>query len=625
MALADDIEFRLGARTRGFETALSRVKRSVFSLKGALVGLTGGVSFEAMRRGIESVASIGDVADKVGLTTEALQGLRYAAEQTNVPVTALDMGMQRFSRRVAEAAAGATNDLAKVLEANNIQLHDQHGRLRDQVDILGDYADLIRNAGSEQDKLRLAFLAFDSEGAALVNTLRDGRDGMQEMMREAKDLGIVLSEDTVRAAQELDEEFNKIISAMSSRFKAFVVSASKQAADLFSQVRALTPALGASSPAGRTVSELQQARDEAASIVADIEDMIANKRALPSKGGSVLSYLFADGNSSQDRLKSAKDNLAAINAELERQIKLAVIGTKGADYKPPAETVIPNRKDADARKAAAREAAKQAKQIAKVIESLKAEYDALGMSAEQKRIAAELRRAGVDATTAEGMAIAKLVQMIEAESNARARNQQVASAWKSHLDRQREGLRSLGDEAASTAERLASGAEKGARAWKRLGIQMAFALAKAALLGEGPLAGLFPKWNPVPVSSGLANTAFATGVGGLFGDGGYTGGASPYEARGIVHGKEFVNNARSTAKYRPLLEAMNNGSFSPAMFAPAGGNVSLNYAPVIDARGADAAAVARIEETQMDQARHFKRNVLAVMSDSRSRNDARAG
>lgn len=45
----------------------------------------------------------------------------------------------------------------------------------------------------------------------------------------------------------------------------------------------------------------------------------------------------------------------------------------------------------------------------------------------------------------------------------------------------------------------------------------------------------------------------------LFKSGGYTGDTGTNDVTGITHGKEFVINAENTAKFRPLLEAMNKG------------------------------------------------------------------
>ncbi len=101
------------------------------------------------------------------------------------------MAMQRFSRRVAEAASGA-GELIPILKANNLALRDTDGNMRPLIAILRDYADLIKNAGSDQERLLLAFKAFDSEGAALVNTMKNGADpAFSTISRQtARDAGV---------------------------------------------------------------------------------------------------------------------------------------------------------------------------------------------------------------------------------------------------------------------------------------------------------------------------------------------------------------------------------------------------------------------------------------------------
>lgn len=70
--------------------------------------------------------------------------------------------------------------------------------------------------------------------------------------------------------------------------------------------------------------------------------------------------------------------------------------------------------------------------------------------------------------------------------------------------------------------------------------------------------------NAAPAMAGILGTATLTeglamaGVG--FEDGGYTGNGGVSEVAGVVHGKEFVMNAEATARHRPMLEALNNGS-----------------------------------------------------------------
>lgn len=69
--------------------------------------------------------------------------------------------------------------------------------------------------------------------------------------------------------------------------------------------------------------------------------------------------------------------------------------------------------------------------------------------------------------------------------------------------------------------------------------------------------------NAVPANIGIASTvALTKGLALLSGfkTGGFTGNGGVNDVAGVVHGKEFVMNADATSKYRPMLEAMNNGA-----------------------------------------------------------------
>lgn len=96
---------------------------------------------------------------------------------------------------------------------------------------------------------------------------------------------------------------------------------------------------------------------------------------------------------------------------------------------------------------------------------------------------------------------------------------------------------------------------------------------------------------------------------------------------------EFVVNAAATKKNRALLEAVNSGRVlrradggmvsapslpKPSRIASAASSqagASFTYAPVIDARGADAAAVARIEQAQVRASQDFEaRTISAIRS-----------
>jgi len=78
--------------------------------------------------------------------------------------------------------------------------------------------------------------------------------------------------------------------------------------------------------------------------------------------------------------------------------------------------------------------------------------------------------------------------------------------------------------------------------------------------------------NSIPAAAGIASTVALSAGLSKFKDGGYTGNGGVNDIAGVVHGKEFVSDAQTTAQYRPLLEALNSGkSLDSAVRATGGG------------------------------------------------------
>lgn len=223
--------FRDNARvTDNFARSLSRLGGVIASVGGATV------MGAFVQRTLAASEALADAADRVGFSVERLQELRFAADQNGVAVNTLDMALQRFSRRVGEAANG-TGELRQTLQDSGIDIRNADGSLRDISDILGDYATAIQNAESDQEALRMAFKAFDSEGAALVTLMRQGREGMEQFARQAREAGIVLEESIVRQGAEA----NAVIRAMRQEFESGLSRAVLENVD---GINALAEAIG---------------------------------------------------------------------------------------------------------------------------------------------------------------------------------------------------------------------------------------------------------------------------------------------------------------------------------------------------------------------------------------------
>ena len=216
---------RMQRSARGFNRSLNDGLLSSTALSrgiGALIGSAGLLALT--RRSIEAADSIAKVSDKVGLGTDDLQAYRFAASRAaDVTSQQLDIALQRFSRRVGEAFQG-TGELKDTLSQYGIAVADAEGNQRPLNDVLEDYADAVAGAGSEQEQLRLAFKAFDSEGAALVNLFREGSAGIGAYRDRLNDLGGVLDEVTIRKAVEAKDKLTDLSTVFDTKLTASLLN-----------------------------------------------------------------------------------------------------------------------------------------------------------------------------------------------------------------------------------------------------------------------------------------------------------------------------------------------------------------------------------------------------------------
>lgn len=217
MSLGPALIWKMGGDTSKFNTAIKGASSRTTEFKSLLKSLGPAFSIGLLIGGLQrltaEISNTGKTARKLGVGVELLQEMRFAAELTGVAQSALDMGLQRFTRRLAEAAQGG-GELKGVLEQYNIQLRNADGTTRSNVEVLGDLAEVIKNTQNPAEQLRIAFKAFDSEGAALVNTLRGGKEGLDAFREAARKAGAVIAEETVNQFEIFDDQITTVKSSI---------------------------------------------------------------------------------------------------------------------------------------------------------------------------------------------------------------------------------------------------------------------------------------------------------------------------------------------------------------------------------------------------------------------------
>ena len=197
----------------GITKGLKAVAGAALNLKTAFVGVAGAAGIGLLiKRSLDATDALAKTATRIGTTTEALSRLHFAADISGVSTETLNMAMQRFTRRTAEAARGtgeakdAIRELG--LNANNLLQLDLDEQMIKLADAFGDVE-------SDADKVRLAMKLFDSEGVALVQTLSAGSAGLRAMFDEAELLGAVMSTDAAKGVEDTKDEMARLGAVMS--------------------------------------------------------------------------------------------------------------------------------------------------------------------------------------------------------------------------------------------------------------------------------------------------------------------------------------------------------------------------------------------------------------------------
>lgn len=218
--MAERAEIILSAvdRTRA---AFANTQRGLDRLQASTAGLALrfgaiGAAFSAAFTGasfkgaIDAGDELSKLGQKTGIAVERLSELRFAGKLADVDVQSLARGLRTLSTNMAEAASGG-RDQAATFAAIGVSVKNAAGGLRSADDVLGDIADRFASYEDGAEKSALASKIFgDRVGSQLIPFLNQGRQGIADLSKEARELGVVFSADLARQSEEFNDNLTRI-------------------------------------------------------------------------------------------------------------------------------------------------------------------------------------------------------------------------------------------------------------------------------------------------------------------------------------------------------------------------------------------------------------------------------
>jgi len=211
-------EFRIGLKDET-RAGIASVNRSLDQLKTKAVALGAGITagaglFGAMiKQSADLADELGKTAQRAGVTVESLSALGYAAKLSDVDMGQLSGSLQRLSRLMAEAAGGS-EEAQRAFSAIGVNVTNAAGQLRSADAVFEDIAEALSKLPDGAQKTAAAMKLFGRSGAEIIPLLNAGRAGLAGYREEAERLGLVLSTETAKAAEELNDNMTRLNAAM---------------------------------------------------------------------------------------------------------------------------------------------------------------------------------------------------------------------------------------------------------------------------------------------------------------------------------------------------------------------------------------------------------------------------
>ena len=161
-----------------------------------------------------AIDNVAKQSDKLGIPTEKLAALGHAAEQTGISTNNMTTGLQRMTRRIAEAGQG-TGTAVKALGDLGISIDDIVALSPDEQFLM--IADAMENIKGQSDKVKLAFKLFDTEGVDLINTMNGGSEAVLKLMKDAENLGLTFTREEaemVEASRDATDRMKKVFTGL---------------------------------------------------------------------------------------------------------------------------------------------------------------------------------------------------------------------------------------------------------------------------------------------------------------------------------------------------------------------------------------------------------------------------
>lgn len=182
--------------------------KAVMALGTSAVAAASGLAASSV-----SAASYADdmltMSTVTGMSTENLQAYNYAAELVDVSMEDLTKSMAKNIKSMSNAARGS-KEFELAYQKLGISVKNSDGSLRDSEKVYWEAIDALGKVSNETERDAIAMQLFGKSAQDLNPLIAQGSAGIKELTKEAKDMGAVMSDESLQSLGEFDDSIQRL-------------------------------------------------------------------------------------------------------------------------------------------------------------------------------------------------------------------------------------------------------------------------------------------------------------------------------------------------------------------------------------------------------------------------------
>lgn len=178
----------------------------------ALIGATAALVTSFAKTTIDTAKMADEIitlSDVTGVSTDTLQGWRYASDQMDVSVETMTGSMTRMIKSMGNAQNGS-KEANEAFRKLRVSFKDMTtGELKDSETMFYQLIDALGNVKNETERDALAMQIFGRSARELNPLIKAGSKSLAEFVEEAKKMGYVIDDEALDNFNELDKSMHK--------------------------------------------------------------------------------------------------------------------------------------------------------------------------------------------------------------------------------------------------------------------------------------------------------------------------------------------------------------------------------------------------------------------------------